>query len=362
MSISFVIPGADFSGLGNPKVETNIVGMPTRNLKGLYLFEDGAVGSTPTQATDSSGLGNHAPFLTGSNVRKTATGVTSAFTGAYFQGSITNGVLTVDTLIAGTIETGKKLLGSGVTGNPTVGALLSGPGGAGSTYQLNVNLTMASQLFYLDNPGFYAKTPMLYDGSFSVVGITRSSVPNSYGNYPTLHLAAADSSGGGVAMTESFGASLTATAGNLSINNDSTSAGATNLEIGLLNRKTNNANVQWTGANSIRAAKSTSSQPKNSWVAWGLSLNAVTGEVLWRSLSGFTGATTITDLDQVTSWLNGVKANKHLFGFGKYLSGHPMLGDMGFFAHYSAAKTLTELDTVIAAAKARVALRGVTAY
>jgi hypothetical protein len=77
MSLKIVIPGADFSAIGNPKVKSLLYGFPADGLAALYLMEDGAAGSVPTQLLDSSGKSNHAPLRTGSSILKTAEGVRS---------------------------------------------------------------------------------------------------------------------------------------------------------------------------------------------------------------------------------------------------------------------------------------------
>lgn len=65
MSLTITIPGADFSGSGLPQLDRLIAGFSSINLRGLYLFEDGATGASISSALDSSGLGNHAPLATG---------------------------------------------------------------------------------------------------------------------------------------------------------------------------------------------------------------------------------------------------------------------------------------------------------
>lgn len=77
MPIKIVDLNADFSAFANPKVEDRVKGFPLANLRALYLFEDGAVGSTPTQALDSSGNGRNAALTAGSSISRIAEGVKS---------------------------------------------------------------------------------------------------------------------------------------------------------------------------------------------------------------------------------------------------------------------------------------------
>lgn len=362
MSFNLIIPGANFSALGNPKVESYIAGLPVRNMQALYLMEDGAAGSTHAVITDSSGLGNHATLLAGSTIQKTAQGVTTAHSGAVFTGSTAGSVLTVTAVAAGTIEVGKALLGAGVINSPSITSQTSGtPGGAG-TYQLNVaTATLSSQAFGTRNDGFFARTPTLYNGSYSLVMVERNrsplgGMPSAY--YPTLHLPSATASGGGVNMSEAFGETLVNTAGSLLLNHDSSGTGSNAAEIGLLNRSTNAANTAWGNASSIRVQRATVGQPKDSWIASALSFNAASGEIILRSQ----GATsTFTAQAQAAQFIAGVGAGAHLFGFGRYTGASTYLGDFGMFGLWNTAKSVTELDALLTGAKARMALRGVAA-
>ncbi|WP_328279243.1 hypothetical protein [Sphingobium sp.] len=76
MSLKIVIPGADFSGLGNPKVESLIEGLPADNLAALYLFDTGVEGAAwAGPAVDKSGFGRDAPLVAASTALKSAGGV-----------------------------------------------------------------------------------------------------------------------------------------------------------------------------------------------------------------------------------------------------------------------------------------------
>ncbi|MFZ3485777.1 hypothetical protein, partial [Sphingomonas sp. 3-13AW] len=79
MSILITVPGADFSAIGNPKVNKLLYGFPADNLEALYLFESGTVGEAYAgPATDRSGRGNNAPLIPGSVAFKTAGGVATS--------------------------------------------------------------------------------------------------------------------------------------------------------------------------------------------------------------------------------------------------------------------------------------------
>ena len=63
--------------------------------------------------------------------------------GVNFTGTIAATTLTVVTVTVGTIATGQVLTGAGVTAGTTIGALLSGLGGAGSTWSVSINQAVA---------------------------------------------------------------------------------------------------------------------------------------------------------------------------------------------------------------------------
>ena len=363
MAFNIVIPGANFSNLGNPRVESFIAGFPKRNMRGLYLMEDGAVGSTPTILTDSSGNGAHAPVLPGADIQKTEQGVTSAHTGAIFTGSIIGSVLTVTSVNFGGIEVGKALLGPGVTNNPLIQSQTSGTPGGEGVYQLSAaSADRPSQLLQLRNNGFYAKPPILYDRSYSLVMVVRNHVPAPAagpGRYPNLHLPAGTASAGASSMNEAFGEAAFSTAGVLLLNQDTT-VSTDVAEIGVLNRKTNVSGTGWgPEPTQVRRPLSVVGHPRKSWLAFASSAGLATGTVIAR-LAGVTR--TVVDLPQLTEFVNAVKATQHLFGFGRYAGANCYPGDVGLFGLWDGAKSEGELDSLIGAAKARMALRGVTAH
>lgn len=75
MSLIINIPDLDDSASQLAVLQETIAGFPVTNLQALYLFEDGDVGSTPTQAVDSSGNGRHASLLAGSSITRIDEGV-----------------------------------------------------------------------------------------------------------------------------------------------------------------------------------------------------------------------------------------------------------------------------------------------
>lgn len=76
MSFKLIIPGADFSGLGNPKVESYIEGFPADGLSALYLLQDGMVGQAfAGEVQDSSGNEHHAALIANSQAHQVATGL-----------------------------------------------------------------------------------------------------------------------------------------------------------------------------------------------------------------------------------------------------------------------------------------------
>lgn len=286
MSLIIRATGSIGAGSGLTPLWRELYGFPANDdLKALYLFEDGAVDSTPTSILDSSGNGADAVLLTGAQIKKTA-----------------EGVKTGDTL----------------------------------------------------DEGWFAKTPVP-TGSFSMVGVTRNRTPLPTANgIPMIWGSSGNWSAGAAAMTEGNTLNI-GTRGLLSLNHFSASGGLSVPEIGVLNYDT--ASTGWGDVSpSIRKVVQ-GTGVKDQWQAFALSLDAATGTVILR---GFGQTVTFTDLAAATAYLAGT--NHWVIGFGKYTTAlNAIIGDVGLFAIYDTARDVAALDVLIAAAKARMALRGVTA-
>lgn len=115
----------------------------------------------------------------------------------------------------------------------------------------------------------------------------------------------------------------------------------------------------WSGAPSNRAA-TTSVSPRQTWTAWALSVDAATGVITLSANGSTVSFTTPTGGGSaLATWLAG--AGNHAFGRARFVTSTTALGDLGLMAIYSGASTTARLATMIAAAKARMALRGVSA-
>ena len=282
MSAFFDILDLDDSGSLLPAVSFSVAGFPLTNLQAIYLFEDGAVGSNPTSALDSSGNGNHAVAVTGSSI----------------------------TRIAGGIESGSSL-----------------------------------------NNGFLFQTPVAYAGSYTIFGVTRNRVPNpTSGSFPVIHTASGSYPGSGLGAA--VGENHLGTRGAFLLNNDG-AASTNDTTLGVFNKNT--SGVKWAGTTFVRVT-TPNLAPRQTWNAFALSVNAVTGEVILRSNGG---TVTFTSLSELTTYFAG--AGFHAFGYSRYVNSNITMGDMGLFGIYSGTSSIATLDALITAAKSRMAIRGISA-
>ena len=283
MSAFFDILDLDDSASLLPAVSFTVGGFPVTNLQALYLFEDGAVGSSPTTALDSSGNDNTATLVSGSSI----------------------------TRIAGGVKTGDSL-----------------------------------------NNGFLFDTPVAYSGSFTIVGVVRARAPTSTsGSFPTIHGASGSNTASGVGGL--IGQNNTGTRGRLLLNQDSSTA-VDSVNMSLYQTKTDGTTA-WDGSGSIRPQPPAVS-PRQTWVAYALSVNASTGELILRS-NGNT--LTFTALSDLTTFITG--AGFHTFGYGRFGTSNVTMGDVGLFGIYSGASDVATLNSLIDCAKSRMTLRGITA-
>lgn len=298
MSILITVPGADFSAIGNPRVNKLLFGFPVDNLEALHFFESGNTGDVYAgPAIDQSGKGNNAPLIAGSTALKTAGGVGNV--------ADSNGVA---------------------------------------------------------NNGFAVLSPVPITDRFTVFGVSRNLYPaaamigtflvpwSSSGNYANA---------GAPTFGTSAGGANVATDGRLHINQVNQANGsADNAEIAMYDTIAN-ASTRW-GGGSVRPAVATSGTPKASWIAWALSFDKAVGPT-FRSLGQ-----TITDASpaDATAWANGQigRGAKHVFGAVNYLGDSDgVKGEMALAGVYkNVSKSVSELDAIIAAMKARLALRNLT--
>jgi hypothetical protein len=239
MSLIIQIPDLDDSASQLGAIVETVLGFPVSGLQGLYLFEDGTVGSayagTGGAATDSSGNGAHAPMLSSSVVNRVTEGVATGASGAQpfafrtpfaIGGSFSLVLATRNRLAAGTAQ-----------------------------------------------------------------------------SFPTPWLTTINASGGGQAITESFTNANVNTRGFAFINHDSASNVAPSnghAEIGMQNRNVGNT-ASWAAAPSGRPAFiDPGSSPKATFTCLAMSMNAATGAIILR-FNGTT--ITWTSLSDLTAWL-----------------------------------------------------------
>ncbi len=273
MALITSIPGADFSGSGLPKFERLVSGFPVTNLRGLYLFEDGANGSTITTAVDSSGLGNHAALASGG---------------------------------AGGTKSAEGLVGTN-SANPPV---FSAPG---------ISLGQAFTAVMV------AKTDMPAD------------VPGT--GFPWWWRPSSDI-GAGLGDSQLGGEKI-----------DMNRSGTGPLNVGWFQAAT------WASSGGSRISMVHASEAKTSWFAAAFSFSPSAN----RYRMAFAGMT-LEEVDATLGAASAAKTGSHLFGVGRWgasTNEHP--GKMALFAIYSGAKSLTDMAALVTAAKARAALRGISA-
>jgi len=301
VSLKIVIPGADFSGLGNPKVKDYIEGLPAAGLSALYLFDEGPSGrdfSGPAQ--DRSGNGRHAPLWTGSVARKTAGGVS--------------------------------------------------------------NVASPSDE---RNRGFGILTPVGITRKFTVFGVTRNlfaaTPPPASNVYMSPWLSSGDvASPSSPSLVSGNVGTVAAVDGVLNLNQQNVTGGTADYpEIGIFTSTPDGSGGTrgWGGEGPGRPFVQTTG-PKDSWIAWVLLFDADAGEVFlhgFGSQVGFSGAQVPAQL-----WADGQIAlgGKHCFGVLPYGSTTSVLvkGEIAMGGIYpDIAKTPAEADELIAAMKARLA-------
>lgn len=366
MSLKIVIPGADFSAIGNPKVVDFIEGLPATNLAALYLLGTGtegeALGSGPD---DYSGNSNTATLLTNSTAIKTAGGVGNIEDAAVFTASISGTTMTVSDLAAGALAVGQTITGNGVTGGTTITALGTGSGGT-ATYEVSDSQAVASgtiNALGAANNGFGFITPVPISDKFTVFGVSRNTFPADDPSKTNIYCASWLGSGNCSntslpdVNTNSFGAANTATAGNLHINMSNVGTGNNFANIGTLNNIPG-ASTAWSGSSSVRVAVSDTGEPKDSWIAWALAFDKDSGFNM-RAMGG--GASTTTAATHATAWANDQisRGGKHVFGAMNYTKSiHGVRGDMAMAGIYAnEAKSTAEMDALLVLMKARLASR-----
>lgn len=280
MPLTIKIPGANFAGSGLPKFERTIAGFPLSNIKGLYLFEDGALNGAYSSALDSSGMGNNAPLAAGA-----AAGV-------------------------------------------------RGAQGLASTS--------------LVNPAVFNAPGLSLGQAFSAVLVGKSDMStNVTGAYPWWWRPSPD-----------------ITTGVDSNQTNGTNREAINFDASTTN---NDASVGWvhglgymdgTTAGLTRRDLSATGAPRfTSWFAVAFSFNPAAN----RYRLTFAGQSFET-VNSIPGAASAGKTGTHLFGVGRWgVNTNNQPGKIGLFGLYSGEKSIADLNALVAAAKARMTLRGVTA-
>lgn len=301
MALKIIVPGVDFSGFGNPKVQDYIEGFPADSLSALYLFNSGTVGSAYSgPATDYSGNGNAAALLSGSTAIKTTGGV------------------------------GNVADASGAAGN-----------------------------------GFGILSPVPISTKFTVFGASRnlfaasSSVSNSFlepwGSSGNTAAPAAP-----VIGSTQFGNLNVGTDGVLTLNQITSGLGNNNPEIATYAATT--AGAAWMSGGATRTAASASGA-KDAYIAWAMAFDSVAGTVLFRALGQSVSLTGVGTPAALWASQQISRGAKHMFGAMNFNSNAAgVKGEIGVGGVYNGvAKAVADLDVVIASTKASMALKGITA-
>lgn len=286
MSLIINIPDLDDSASLLPVLTETVAGFPVIGLQGLYLFEDGDVGSIPTRALDSSGLGAHAPLATGSTITRSKEGVTN--------------------------------------------------GDAA-------------------NAGFEFRTPIPVKGSATILLAVRDrQPPSSPSSYSVLWAKSRNVAFDGTALGNS-GQTNRTTDGYLLLNLNSAGSQTTPAVQVFAQKSGATAGVKWDGAAGVGMGMGGAGARAQFFIV-ALSFDAVTGIITGRGMGQTVNFTSLADL---TTWL--APDGNHVFGDFQFNGSGGALGDLGLAAFYAGAKSIAELDALVAAGRARMASRGVAA-
>lgn len=117
MTFAITVPGTNAAAVGLPALSPRIAGFPSASLYGLWLNEDGTVGTTPTSILDSSGNGHNGSMFTSPQVTKSAEGyATGASVGFLFD---TGYAASADFTVVG-VERNRLGGSAGVNANPVL--------------------------------------------------------------------------------------------------------------------------------------------------------------------------------------------------------------------------------------------------
>lgn len=296
MALKFVIPGADFSGLGNPRVQSYLEGLPADNLAALYMFEQGTVGEAyPGPATDYSGNERAAPLIGGGSLFKTAGGVANS---------------------------------------------LAAERNAGGGIITPVSVTSQFTVFGVH------RNLIAWDGVLSEIYGIHWSVS---GNWPSISAPVMAGSQRGLVNTAGRGGQLHV--------NQTVAAGASNnrAEFASLSWQNAEANPAIAWAGSVRPSMSAAATPKDSWIAWALSFDRASGYTLRALGTGHTiDAPVYAETFAAAHIANG---SKHIFGPVGY-GGGTFAGEMAMAGVYTdVAMAAADMDALIARMKLRLADR-----
>lgn len=370
MTIKIIVPGVDWSGLGNPKVEDLIQGIPAASLSALYLFDQGTTGQAYAgPAKDYSGNGQDAPLISASIAIKTAGGVGNIKDAAVFTGSIDSSsgtpTLTVTAIAAGTLAVGQTLSGANVTPGTKIAAFGSGSGGTG-TYALDTSQTAASgTINALDpvNNGFGVLSPVGIASKFTVFGVSRNNFPAISGvntfMIPWLGSGNTATPAAPTTNDSNMGTGNGASTGRLSINQQNNGTSFNYAEMGYYNTTNGAASASWTGApsNSTRPGLTQAGTAKSAWISWALSFDTTVG-ITFRTLGQSSVIASPTD---AANWAAGQQAlsGKHMFGamnFNRSVTG--VRGEIAMAGVYNGlAKSVADMDSLLSLMRAKLASR-----
>ncbi|MFZ3485770.1 hypothetical protein [Sphingomonas sp. 3-13AW] len=298
MSILITVPAADFSAIGNPKVNKLLYGFPADNLEALHFFESGTVGEPYVgPSADQSGKGNTAPLIPGSSAFKTAGGVATS------------------------LERTTRTAGFGIF----------------SPVPLTDRFTV------------FGVSRNLLAPDAAIVGnfLVPWSASGDW-NTPAQPL-----------MTNTNRASVNGADGLLHINQQNNGTGSTAAEIAALSFRATPNNSQAWGGGQVRPGVVQSGTPKDSFIAWALSFDRAAGYT-FRAL-GQGGTITDPEHAALWIDYQKSVGARHVFGAVGYTS-QTIVGEMAMAGIYkNVSKTAGEMDALIAVLKSRMALRGITA-
>lgn len=347
-TIKHTIAGADYSGLGIPRIIERVNGFTKDNLAGLYLFEDGVI----TTGTISNGSGG-----AGTNYVPTAIAAGKVAVGQVLSGSgVTAGTTVVAPLGGGVwqVSASQNVASTTITATPPKATDSSGNGNDGDFFSGSTYAKVASGISSGNaaGNGFLFDSHIPVDESFSFVLVDRQRYDVASGTFFELNWYP---SGQGVGAMSAAHGLVNTDGGSLVLVHSAVASGAADKNQ-LFSNKTSSTSG-WTGGPGQAVITSSGSHDTN-FTAWAVSFDASTGTTLYKGAGSSQGPFTSAD---ALTWFTNRNGETHIFGQGRYYQDNVCMGDLALVACYrGVAMDSAGLDGLITAAKTRVAARGVT--